>query len=142
MARKPSKTLTDGELRIMRVLWRKRSASVRAVVDTLNETDEVAYNTVQTMLGILETKGYVEHHKEGRAFVYAPLVDKKTASASALKHFIGSFFDGSPRALVQNLLQHEDVDALEIDQLRRLLQTEADESIEQKADHDKELGDE
>jgi len=71
MARKPSKTLTDGELRIMEVLWQKKNASVRDVCDVLNEKDDVAYNTVQTMMRILEDKGYLNHHKEGRAFVYA-----------------------------------------------------------------------
>ena len=86
MARKPSKTLTDGELRIMEVLWKLKSGSVRDVATALREKEEVAYNTVQTMLGILETKGYLEHHKEGRAFVYEPIVDRKTARSSALKH--------------------------------------------------------
>ena len=121
MARKPSKTLTDGELRIMEVLWSLKSASVRDVANALREKDDVAYNTVQTMLGILETKGYLDHHKEGRAFVYTPIVDRKSARSSALKHFLGNFFDGSPQALVQNLIQDENVDAMEIDRLRKLL---------------------
>ncbi|MFK8030477.1 MAG: BlaI/MecI/CopY family transcriptional regulator [Gammaproteobacteria bacterium] len=125
MARKSSKTLTDGELRLMEVLWELKTASVRDVVNALSDQEPVAYNTVQTMLGILEAKGYLEHHKEGRAFVYAPLVDRKTARNSALKHFIGRFFDGSPQALVQNLIQDEDVDSIEIDRLRKLLQEEA-----------------
>ncbi len=122
MARKTSKTLTEGELRLMEVLWELKTASVRDVVNALSIKEAVAYNTVQTMLGILENKGYLEHHKEGRAFVYAPLVDRKTARSSALRHFIGSFFDGSPQALVQNLIQDENVDSIEIDRLRKLLQ--------------------
>lgn len=124
MARKQSKTLTDGELRLMEVLWDKKSASVRDVVNALSKKEPVAYNTVQTMLGILETKGYLDHHKEGRAFVYVPLVDRKTARSSALRHFIGRFFDGSPQALVQNLIQDENVDSIEIDRLRKLLEEE------------------
>ncbi len=125
MARKSSKTLTDGELRLMEVLWELKSASVRDVVNALSGKDAVAYNTVQTMLGILESKGYLEHHKEGRAFVYSPLVDRATARSSALKHFIGRFFDGSPQALVQNLIQDENVDSIEIERLRKLLSEEA-----------------
>ena len=122
MARKPSKTLTDGELRIMEVLWDKKSAAVRDVCDVLNENDDVAYNTVQTMMRILEDKGYLSHHKEGRAFVYTPVVDRKSARSSALKHFLGSFFDGSPKALVQNLIEDENIDKMEIDRLRKLLE--------------------
>jgi len=121
MARKPSKTLTDGELRIMEVLWKKKNASVRDVCDVLNEKEDVAYNTVQTMMRILEDKGYLQHHKEGRAFVYAPVVDRKSARSSALKHFMSSFFDGSPKALVQNLIEDENIDKMEIDRLRKLL---------------------
>jgi len=121
MARKPSKTLTDGELRIMEVLWSLKAASVRDVANSLREKEEVAYNTVQTMMGILENKGYLKHHKEGRAFVYTPIINRKEARSSALKHFLGSFFDGSPQALVQNLIQDENVDAMEIDRLRKLL---------------------
>jgi len=122
MARKPSKTLTDGELRIMEVLWQKKNASVRDVCDVLNEKDDVAYNTVQTMMRILEDKGYLNHHKEGRAFVYAPIVDRRSARSSALKHFMSSFFDDSPKALVQNLIEDENIDKMEIDRLRKLLE--------------------
>ena len=122
MARKPSKTLTDGELRIMEVLWTKKTASVRDVCDVLNEKDDVAYNTVQTMMRILEDKNYLSHHKEGRAFVYTPVVDQRSARSSALKHFLGSFFDGSPKALVQNLIEDENIDKMEIDRLRKLLE--------------------
>ncbi|MEM7084272.1 MAG: BlaI/MecI/CopY family transcriptional regulator [Pseudomonadota bacterium] len=122
MARKSSKTLTEGELRIMEVLWELQSASVRDVVDRLSEREPVAYNTVQTMMGILENKGYLDHHKEGRAFVYAPLVDRKTARTTALRQLMRRFFDGSPQALVQNLIQDENVDSMEIDRLRQLLE--------------------
>jgi len=111
MARKPSKTLTDGELRIMEVLWNKGAASVRDVCDVLNENDDVAYNTVQTMMRILEDKNYLSHHKEGRAFVYTPMVDRKSARSSALKHFLGSF-----------LIEDENIDKMEIDRLRKLLE--------------------
>jgi len=139
MARKASKTLTDGELRIMEVLWRLKKGSVREVVNALREKEDVAYNTVQTVLGILETKGYLQHYKEGRAFVYTPVVDKRTARSSALRHFMSSFFDGSPQALVQNLLQDENVDAIEIARLRKLLQEDSESGHDNKLH--KELGD-
>ncbi|MBT8142472.1 MAG: BlaI/MecI/CopY family transcriptional regulator [Gammaproteobacteria bacterium] len=126
MARKASKTLTDGELRIMEVMWELESASVRQVATRLREKDEVAYNTVQTMMGILESKGYLDHHKEGRAFVYTPIINRRTARSSALKQLMNSFFDGSPQALVQNLIQDENIDAIEVESLLMKLTNKAD----------------
>ncbi|MDJ0654489.1 MAG: BlaI/MecI/CopY family transcriptional regulator [Xanthomonadales bacterium] len=121
MARKRSQTLTDGELRIMDVIWNLEEASVREVTDRLNQDEVVAYNTVQTMMGILETKGYLAHHKQGRAFVYRPLVDRDRAQRKALKHLLSQFFAGSPAALVQNLLDNDEVDPMEIDRLRAMI---------------------
>ncbi|MEM9304490.1 MAG: BlaI/MecI/CopY family transcriptional regulator [Pseudomonadota bacterium] len=125
MARRKSQTLTDGELRIMDVIWEREESTVRAVTDALNASEPVAYNTVQTMLGILADKGYVTHRKDGRAFVYSALVDRASARRSAVKHMVSRFFGGSSEALVQNLLQDDAMDALEIDRLRALLREDA-----------------
>ena len=86
MARKPSAALTDAESDVMSALWRLRRASVNDVVTALNETRAVTYSTVQTMLRILETKGYVTHEKIARAFVYEPVIDERQARRRALRH--------------------------------------------------------
>lgn len=121
MARRKSQTLTDGELRIMDVVWELREASVRDVTDRLSESENVAYNTVQTMLRILTEKGYVAHRKDGRAFIYRPLVGRTEARAAALKHVLARFFGGSRRLLVENLLDDDELDALEIERLKALI---------------------
>ena len=123
MARRKSQTLTDGELRIMDVIWRLEEATVRDVTDELGD---VAYNTVQTMLRILDEKGYVTYRKDGRAFVYRALVNRGDARAAALKHLLGRFFGGSRTALVENLLRDDDLDAMEIDRLKRLVRNAED----------------
>ena len=105
----------------MDVVWRLEEASVKEVTEQLNQDEQVAYNTVQTMMGILADKGYLTHRKEGRAFIYRPLVNRETASRSALKHLVSRFFQGSPAALVQNLLDDEDVDQIEVDRLRQMI---------------------
>lgn len=122
MARKPSSTLTDGELRLMRVLWRQGPSTVAAVVDAVGGTSPPAYNTVQTMMRILERKGFVTHQKDGRAFVFHPLVDESRARKSAIRHVLDRFFDNSPGTLVLSLLEHEHVPDAELLQLRRLIQ--------------------
>ena len=122
MARKPSSTLTDGELRLMRVLWRQGPSTVAAIVDAVAAVDRPAYNTVQTMMRILERKGFVSHRKDGRAFVFHALVDESLAQKSAIRHVLDRFFDNSPGSLVLSLLEHEDVPDAELRQLRELVQ--------------------
>ena len=122
MARKPSPTLTDGELRLMRVLWRQGPSTVAAIVDAVAGANPPAYNTVQTMMRILERKGFVSHRKDGRAFVFDALVDESRAQKSAIRHVLDRFFDNSPGTLVLSLLEHEDVPNAELRQLRELIQ--------------------
>jgi BlaI family transcriptional regulator, penicillinase repressor len=122
MARKRSASLTDGEARLMAVLWRKQSASVAEVVAGLTPRGSSSYSTVQTMLRILETKGYVAHEKEGRAFIYKPLVDEKQARRRALKHLLSRLFDNSPSLLVLNVLEDEHITASELERMKKLIE--------------------
>ena len=122
MARPPSPGLTDAELRVMRVLWERKRATVGDVVERLAGTHTPAYNTVLTTLGILERKGYVTHEKDGRAFAYVPVVDQSEARHSALSQVLKRFFDDSPRLLVLDLLGHERTDADELRRVRELIE--------------------
>jgi predicted transcriptional regulator len=122
MARKQSPALTDAEAQVMAVLWRLHSASVSDVVSAINDTRVVSYSTVQTILRILETKGYVAHEKVARAFVYKPVVDERQARRRALRHLVGRLFEGSPSLLVLNVLEDEDIAPAEREQLRKLIE--------------------
>ncbi len=122
MARRRSPSLTDGEVRLMNVLWRKGRATVAEVAAALPKSGPLAYNTVQTILRILETKGYVGHEQEGRAFVYRPLIGQSTARRTALMHLVKALFDGSPSLLVLNLLEDEHLEAAEAERLKRLIE--------------------
>jgi BlaI family penicillinase repressor len=122
MARKKSVALTDAEADVMAVLWRLRRASVGDVVAGINKTRPVTYSTVQTMLRILETKGYVTHDKVARAFVYEPVIDERQARRRALRHLVRRLFEGSPSLLVLNVLEDEEIDPAEREQLRRLIE--------------------
>jgi len=120
MARRQSPTLTEAELPIMEVLWDKGSAAVTDVVGRLSNS-EVAYNTVLTTLRILERKGYVRHTKEGRAFVYHPVVQRGEASRKAVRNLMKRFFQDSPELLILNVLEDEMLDEEEIGRLKRLI---------------------
>lgn len=105
----------------MAVLWRLDSATVGDVVTALNEQRPVTYSTVQTMLRILETKGYVTHDKVARAFVYHPVVDARQARRRALRHLVSRLFEGSPSLLVLNVLEDDEIDAAERKRLKKLI---------------------
>jgi predicted transcriptional regulator len=105
----------------MAVLWRLHTGSVGEVVTALNETRAVTYSTVQTILRILEKKGYVTHDKVARAFVYRPVVDERQARRRALRHLVSRLFEGSPSLLVMNVLEDEDIDPAERERLRTLI---------------------
>ncbi len=124
MARKKSPTLTEAELRLMDVLWSKKSATVADVVAALDGTDGAAYSTVLTMLRILEQKGYARHEKEGRAYVYHPVVGRDQARRSVVQYMVSRFFDNSPEMLVLNLLEHEDLDEAELERLKKMVNGE------------------
>jgi predicted transcriptional regulator len=110
----------------MRVLWARGQATVGEVVDDIEGTKRPAYNTVLTMLRILERKGYVKHEKAGRAFTYLPLVDRGQARRSALSHLLTRFFDDSPELLVLDLLKRDALDAAEFQRVRELIDASAD----------------
>ncbi|MBW4698798.1 MAG: BlaI/MecI/CopY family transcriptional regulator [Aphanocapsa lilacina HA4352-LM1] len=122
MARKRSPTLTESELRLMEILWQRGSATVAEVVEALPKRLSLAYSTVLTTLRILEQKGYVRHTEEGRAFVYCPLVDRNQARRSAVEFVLSRFFNNSPELLMLNILEHEDIDAAELERLRTMIQ--------------------
>jgi predicted transcriptional regulator len=110
---------TDRELDVMTVLWATGSATVPEVKERLRET--FAYNTVLTVLRVLEEKGYVRHEEEGRAYRYIPTVDRETAGTTALRRSLDTFFGGSPELLLTNLVNDQKLSPAELKKLRILL---------------------
>lgn len=122
MARKKSRNLTDGEHRIMEVLWQKGPATVAEVAEALAGEDGSAYTTVLTMMRIMRDKGYLTCRKEGRAHVYTPRVNKETAARKAVRHVLARFFSGSPGELVLSFLRDEELSPEELDELKAKIQ--------------------
>jgi predicted transcriptional regulator len=122
MARTRSPALTDAEARVMSVLWELGTATVADVVDGLRRKRAVTYSTVQTMLRILEVKGYVTHEKVARAFIYRPRVDERQARRRALRHLARRLFNGSPSLMVLNVLEDEALDPSERKRLKKMIE--------------------
>jgi predicted transcriptional regulator len=121
LARKKSPNLTEGELRLMDVLWKKRQATVSDVVASLPDNPPLAYCTVLTSMRILEAKGYLRHTKKGRAFVYEPLIAQEEASTKALRHLVSRFFGGSRELLLLNLLKEETLGRAELRRIKKMI---------------------
>jgi BlaI family transcriptional regulator, penicillinase repressor len=117
-----SATLTEAELRLMEVLWDKGPATVQHVLEDLPEKTPLAYNSVLTTIRILEKKGYVKHIKDGRAHVYTPLVARQEATRSEIRRLVSRFFGNSHELLVLNILEDQNVDAAELNRLRKMLE--------------------
>ncbi len=110
---------TDRELDIMNALWETGGATATEVQKRL--ADKLAYNTVLTMLRILEDKGYLRHEEEGRAFRYIPRVARKAAKASAVKRLVRKLFDGEAKLLATELVANRSLTDDDLRELRALL---------------------
>jgi predicted transcriptional regulator len=118
MPPKKSNTLTEAELRLMKILWRRGESAVGDLVAAMPEGEILAYNSVLTTIRILEQKGYVEHRQEGRAFVYIPCVAEQEASRSEVRHVLNRFFGNSREKLLLSLLGDDDLSPQELHRLR------------------------
>lgn len=121
MPPRQSEILTEAELRVMRVLWERGSGTVQQVLDAISQRPALAYNSILTTIRILEKKGYIEHSKDGRAHVYAPLVRKEDASRSEIRHLVSRFFENSHQDLVLNMLEDQGISEEELRRLRKML---------------------
>jgi predicted transcriptional regulator len=104
-------------MEILKVLWELGPSSVRAVYRALSASEELAYNTVQTLLRIMEDKGLVAHHAEGRTFVYTPRYSREDST----KGFLDRVFDGAADQLVMSLLRSERVSSRELDRIENMI---------------------
>ena len=116
---------TDRELDLMNVLWEHGPSTAAEVREKL--TDDLAYNTVLTMLRILEEKGYAGRIEEGRAHRYHALVEREAAGQSAVRRLVDRLFDGSPELLLTHLVNDKKLKHADIQRLRAVLDARLDE---------------
>lgn len=110
------KELTKAEEQIMQVLWDLNQAFVKEIIDKLPEP-KPAYNTVSTIVRILQDKGFVGHEAYGKSHCYYPLVDKNTYTRKFLKNFIGNYFQNSFSQMVSFFAEEENIDLKELEKI-------------------------
>src|SRR5689334_13213250 len=98
------KLLTEVELELMTIVWKLGEATVADVLEQLPLDRTLAYTSVSTILRILEQKGALAARKEGRGHIYVPTIKKSEYEAKTVRHVVNKVFDGTPIALVKQLL--------------------------------------
>ena len=121
MPPRKSITLTEAELRLMKVLWERGESAVAELVAAVSDERPLAYTSVLTTVRILENKGYVRHRQEGRAFLYSPCIDEFEASKSEVRHVLQRFFGNSRERLLLSLLGDDDVSPEELKRLKEAI---------------------
>jgi len=131
MPPKRSNTLTEAELRLMKVLWERGESVVAEIVAAVSDTTPLAYTSVLTTIRILEKKGYVRHRQEGRAFLYSPCVEEREAGISEVRHVLHRFFGNSRERLLLSLLGDGEVTPEELRRLKEAIANAPDENAEE-----------
>ena len=117
------KQLTKAEEQIMQVLWDLQETSVKDVIEKL-PIPKPAYNTVSTIIRILETKEFVGHKPQGRGYVYYPIIDKETYSNQSLHKIMNGYFDGSFKSMVSFFVKENNMDIAELESILKEVNTE------------------
>lgn len=110
------KQLTKAEEEIMQVLWDLEEANVATVIEQLAEP-KPAYNTVSTIIRILESKGFVDHRKAGKGYIYFPVVSRETYSNHSMTKLIDSYFNGSFKSMVSFFVKNNQMDVKELESI-------------------------
>ncbi|APG60496.1 BlaI/MecI/CopY family transcriptional regulator [Christiangramia salexigens] len=108
------KQLTKAEEEIMQILWELKEANVAGIIDSMSEP-KPAYNTVSTIVRILENKGFVDHKKAGKGYIYFPLVEKETYSNQSMKQLVNNYFNGSFKSMVSFFMKKNDLSTQELE---------------------------
>lgn len=116
-----TKLLTETELELMTILWKLGEGSVAEVIDQLPKERNLAYTSVSTILRILEQKSILKTRKEGRGHIYIPQIKKTEYEAKTVKHVVDRVFDGTPVALVRQLLDSGQLDESDLKELKNLI---------------------
>ena len=117
----PKAQLTRLELQIMQVLWKNGPSTVQSVQQSL-AGDPLAYNTVQTMLNILQRKGKVKRKLQGKAYEYRPVLSRDKALREAASDMLDRMFGGSVEALLMSLVKSNQLDAEKLAEVQKLIE--------------------
>jgi BlaI family penicillinase repressor len=130
----PNTTPTERELEALKVLWDRRQATVRDIADAMTAAtsgDELAYTTVLSLLQVMEQKGLVDHRRDGKAYVYFPLVERQSTFRQLAGNFLNKVFDGALDEYLVHALESKRLSDAELAGLEAMLAATRKKSLKQ-----------
>ena len=113
--------LTKTEERIMQVLWRLNKAFVKDIIDELDEQPKPPYNTISSIVRLLEKKGYIAYKAYGKTYEYFPVISKDEYTKTTFSKLFSGYFDSSPASLLSFMVKEEKLSAKDIEELQALI---------------------
>ncbi len=115
------KELTKAEEQVMQILWKKEKAFVKDIINEMPEP-KPAYNTISTIIRILEKKGFVSHKSYGKTYEYFPIIAKEEYTKKFLKKFVKNYFGNSFKQMVSFFSKDENLSVEELDEIIKILE--------------------
>jgi BlaI family penicillinase repressor len=113
--------LTRAEERIMQVLWKLQKAFVKDIIEELDEEPKTPYNTISSIVRILEKKGYVNYKAYGKTYEYFPAIQREDYAKTTFSKLISGYFDNSPSSLLSFMVKEEKLSPKDIEELKALI---------------------
>lgn len=113
--------LTKAEERIMQVLWKLQNAFVKDIIDELEEEPKPPYNTISSIVRLLEKKGYVSYKAYGKTYEYFPTITKEDYTKTTFSKLFAGYFDNSPSSLLSFMVKEEKLSEKDIEELKALI---------------------
>lgn len=114
------KDLTKAEEQIMQIVWQLESGFVKDVMDYLPEP-KPAYNTVSTIIRILQVKGFIAHETFGKAHKYFPIISKEEYKRHATEKLLGGYFENSVESMLSFFVKEEKLDLSDVDEILKMI---------------------
>ena len=113
--------LTKAEERIMQVIWKLQKAFVKDIIDELEEEPKPPYNTISSIVRLLEKKGYISYKAYGKTYEYFPAITKEDYTKTTFSKMFSGYFDSSPASLLSFMVKEEKLSAADIEELKALI---------------------
>lgn len=117
--------LTKAEERIMQVIWKLQKAFVKDIIDELDEEPKPPYNTISSIVRLLDKKGYISYKAYGKTYEYFPTITKEDYTKTTFSKMFSGYFDSSPASLLSFMVKEEKLSAADIAELRALIDKKA-----------------
>ena len=115
-------TPTDRELEALKVLWDREEATVRDIAEAMNAgKEDLAYTTVLSLLQVMEQKGLVTHRRDGKAYVYLPLIERESTFRQIAGGFLERVFDGAVDEYLVHALESRSLNPEQLDELQAMI---------------------